>query len=98
MTGERRTFRDGYRVRSLALSRDGRTLLTGSGDTPAGRGTVGRAQLWDALSGKRLGPPLKERGAGWAVALSPDDGPSAGAGGETRLRLYRVATRRHSEL
>jgi WD40 repeat protein/serine/threonine protein kinase len=51
-------------VRSVALSPDGKTLLTGSDDNTA--------QLWDAASGRRLGPPLIHRGPVVRVALGAD--------------------------
>jgi WD40 repeat protein len=51
-------------VRAVALSSDGRRLLTGCED--------GGARLFDARSGTRLGPPLRHEGAVLSVAFSPD--------------------------
>ena len=51
-------------VRAMALSRDGRTALTGS--------LNGTARLWDVGSGQPKGPPLKHDDRVSAVAFSPD--------------------------
>jgi tetratricopeptide (TPR) repeat protein len=51
-------------VYSVAFSRDGKTVLTGSADSTA--------RLWDAATGRPLGPPLAHQDEVWAVAFSPD--------------------------
>jgi WD40 repeat protein len=48
----------------VAFSPDGKTVLTGSRDATA--------RLWEAATGKSLGPPLQHQGDVWAVAFSPD--------------------------
>jgi WD40 repeat protein len=68
-----------YMVMSVAFSPDGSRFATGSGNlaevapwpflVPAGE-----ARLWDAATGKPLGPPLPHRGSVPAVAFRPGDG------------------------
>jgi WD40 repeat protein len=49
---------------AVAFSPDGKTVLTGSWENTA--------QLWDAASGRPLGPPLRHARGVSAVAFSPD--------------------------
>jgi WD40 repeat protein len=51
-------------VRSLAISSDGKVILTGAGDS---------ARLWDSAIGKPLGTPLQLYAQIWSVAFSPDN-------------------------
>jgi WD40 repeat protein len=51
-------------VYSVAFSPDGKTILTGSSDHTA--------RLWDAATGRPIGPPLDHRDWVHAVAFSPD--------------------------
>jgi WD40 repeat protein len=51
-------------VRSIAFSRDGRLILTGSYD--------GIARQWDAATGQSIGEPLRHRGQVGTVAFSRD--------------------------
>jgi WD40 repeat protein/serine/threonine protein kinase len=51
-------------VLALAVSPDGRTILTGCADRAA--------RYWDAATGERLGPPLLHDGPVTAVAFAPD--------------------------
>ena len=51
-------------VNAVAFSPDGKTVLTGSDDKTA--------RLWDAATGRPIGPPLAHQGAVCAVAFSPD--------------------------
>jgi hypothetical protein len=67
---------------SVALSPDGRTLLTG-GD---------RARLWNFATGRPLGPPLKHEGEVYQVAFSPD-GRTVLARSSDGVRLWDVAKR-----
>jgi tetratricopeptide (TPR) repeat protein len=52
------------RVVSVAFSPDGKTILTGGDDRTA--------QLWEAATGRPLGPPLEHPSAVASVAFSPD--------------------------
>ena len=58
------------RVRAVAFSPDGRTVLTACGDLD---GTSGEARVWDVETSKPISPtyPGKVRNSG-AVAFSPD--------------------------
>ena len=57
-------FSHGALIGKVAFSPDGKTVLTGSVDKTA--------RLWDAASGKPIGPPLQHQNAILAVAFSPD--------------------------
>src|SRR5262249_27362707 len=79
------------RVVSVAFSPDGRPLLTGVGDdrthlTGFGStdGRSGEARLWDADTGRPLGPPLAHQGFVMAVAFSPD-GQTILTGGDDKM-------------
>jgi WD40 repeat protein/tetratricopeptide (TPR) repeat protein len=77
----------------MAISPDGKTVLTGSKDKTA--------RLWSAATGKELTPPLRHQGPVLAVAFSPDGkAVLTGSGlygfGKTKswgeARLWSVAT------
>lgn len=62
------------RSAALALSRDGKRILTGSDDRSGGVRTAERtARLWDADSGKLLKVLSNHKHEVTAVAISPDD-------------------------
>ena len=65
----------------------GNTLLTGStGAIAGGRAVdVTTARLWDAASGKPIGPPLEHQSGVTSVALSPD-GKTAATGSAEQNR------------
>jgi WD40 repeat protein/tRNA A-37 threonylcarbamoyl transferase component Bud32 len=65
-----------------AFSSDGKTVLTGSGDT---------ARLWDAATGQPLGPPLQLPHGVFVLAFSPD-GKTVLIGSGDTARLWDVAT------
>jgi WD40 repeat protein/tetratricopeptide (TPR) repeat protein len=70
-----------------AFSPDSRTVITASMD--------GTAQLWDAASGKRIGPPLQVGGHDIHLAFSPDGKTVLTASQEGHTaRLWDAATGR----
>jgi WD40 repeat protein len=76
----------GY-IRALAYSPDGRTILTAS--------FMGRpARLWDAATGRPIGPPLQheEGGVGVARVAFSSDGKVALTADHATTRLWDVAT------
>ena len=74
------------RVHSIAFTRDGSTLVTGSYD-----GTV---RLWDVATRRQIGTPLNGHGQVNSVAFSPDGKILASGGADGTVRLWDVATRR----
>ena len=71
------------RVVAVAFSPDGKAVLTGSLDRTA--------RLWDAATGRPIGPPLAHQGEVIAVAFSPD-GKAVLTGSQDRTaRLWPVA-------
>jgi WD40 repeat protein/serine/threonine protein kinase len=73
-------------IRALALSWDGKTLLTGSED--------GTARLWETATGRPLTGPLAHGGAVQAVALSPDGRLALTGCDDHTARLWEVASGR----
>jgi WD40 repeat protein/serine/threonine protein kinase/tetratricopeptide (TPR) repeat protein len=81
-------------VWSVAFSPDGRTFLTGcSDDARLWDAATGRTILWDADTGRPVGPPLLHQGLVTSVAFSPD-GRSILTGSNGRAQLWDVATGR----
>ncbi len=74
----------GARVTQATVSADGKVALTGSADNTA--------RLWEATTGKPLGPPLQHQAPVLAVALSTD-GKIALTGSEDKTaRLWETAS------
>jgi WD40 repeat protein/tetratricopeptide (TPR) repeat protein len=63
----------------LAFSRDGKSVLAGSGD-----GTV---RAWDAATGQPLGPPVQQRATIFIADLSPDGTRILSGFGEKSARI-----------
>ena len=69
-------------LRALAISPDGRTVLTGSYDRTA--------QLWDKATGKPIGPAFRHENQVWFVAFSPDGRTVLSGGQENTAHLWGV--------
>jgi hypothetical protein len=74
------------RIRAMAFSADGKTVLTGSDD--------GTAQLWAADTGEPLGPPLQHSGPVLAVAISADSKMIATGCADQAARLWHLPTKK----
>ena len=72
-------------LRALAISRDGRTVLTGSYDRTA--------QLWDKMTGKPIGPAFQHENQVWFVAISPDGRSVLSGGQENTAHLWNIPSR-----
>ncbi|APW62489.1 serine/threonine-protein kinase [Paludisphaera borealis] len=70
------------RVRSVAVSPDGKTLVVGGSP----------AQLWDAATRKPIGQPLWHPQGADVVAFSPDGKTVATGGADRTTRLWDAAT------
>jgi WD40 repeat protein len=77
-------FRHGSVITSLAYSKDGKTIVTGSWDT-----TV---RFWDASSGKELRVFRVSEAPVLAAGLSPDGKTLATAGRDMQVRLWDAPT------
>jgi hypothetical protein len=74
-------------VWTAAFSPDGKTFLTGSGDTGE---QGGEARLWDAGTSKQIGSPFRHRGKVGAVAFSPDGRTIASGSRDGIARLWNA--------
>jgi WD40 repeat protein len=73
-----------HQGRAVAFSPDGKTVLTGSGDKTA--------RLWEAATGKAVGPPLQHQDIVCAVAFSPDGETVLTGSWDKTARLWKAAT------
>ena len=74
------------RVRGVAFSADGKTVLTGSEDNTA--------RLWDAATGRAIGQPLAHKGPVSSVAFGPDRKVVLTGSLDGTARLWDAATGR----
>jgi eukaryotic-like serine/threonine-protein kinase len=68
-------------VDTIAFSRDGKSILTGSDDN--------NARLWDAATGRPIGPPFTHQGEVTTVAFSPDARVIVTGSTDNKARLWR---------
>ena len=73
-------------VSSAMFRPDGRAILTGSID--------GTARLWDAATGRPLGPPLSHGNVVFGIAFSPDGRQALTGGFDHKVRVWDPATGR----
>jgi WD40 repeat protein len=73
-------------VDDVAVGSDGRLLVSGGED--------GRVRLWNALTGKEMGAPIRAAVRVWAVAISPDERMLASGGPDDTIRLWNVRDHR----
>jgi WD40 repeat protein/serine/threonine protein kinase/tetratricopeptide (TPR) repeat protein len=81
----RATFAYPYQIWGVAFSPDGRTVAVAGGDVQ------GEARLYDAATGKPIGPPLRGRGPIYGAAFTPD-GKTLITGGPSGGQFWEVAT------
>jgi WD40 repeat protein len=72
------------RIRAVAFSPDGRMVLTGCAD--------GGARLWDAATGKLLGPPVRHQSPVRFVSFSPDGRTILTGSTDKLIRLSQVSS------
>src|ERR1043166_2243875 len=82
---------DGYSVRSISFSPDGKILLTGHG-TDESLFARGHIKVWDVKSGKQLARLKARYGPVETLAFAPD-GKTFAAGGRT-LTIWDVESRK----
>jgi tetratricopeptide (TPR) repeat protein len=73
----------------VAIRPDGKRFLSGSGFPFFG---TGEARLWDVLTGKPVGPPLRHQRVVMAVAFSPDGRTALTGSRDGTARLWEAAT------
>jgi hypothetical protein len=78
------TYRHRCKVYDIAISHDGRTVLTGSIDN--------MARLWKTDTGEPLGKPLKHGSSVLSIAISPDGKTVLTGSFDNVARLWRTDT------
>ncbi len=78
-----RTSPFGDRILAIALSPDGKTLLSGGSDKAA--------RLWDLETGRPIGSTMRHDGVVVGVAFSPDGSTAATVTGAGRVRFWDAA-------
>jgi WD40 repeat protein len=79
-------LKHGGDVWAVSFTRDGKTILTGSGDKTA--------RLWDAGTGQPIGKPMLHPAEVWAAIFSPDEKFILTAGRDRLVRVWDAAERR----
>jgi WD40 repeat protein len=77
-------LRHDWSVRSVAVSPDGKIILTGHDDNTA--------RLWSAATGMPIGPPFQHKDSVWSVAFSPDGKTVVTGSMDSTARLWNAAT------
>jgi WD40 repeat protein len=83
---------DGYSVRAIAFSPDGKLFLTGHGADEPSLFAHGHIKVWDGKSGKQLARLKARYGPVETLAFAPD-GKTFAAGGAT-LKIWDVESRK----
>src|SRR5207248_5979432 len=94
-TGKHLTLPHPGRVGAVALSPDGKTALTGSVDRTKIASTGrqdGIAQLWNAVTGERIGPPLRHEGNIYSVAFRSDGKTIVTASEDGTAQVWNATT------
>ncbi len=82
-------YPSGVHVHWTAFSPDGKRIVAASGRIEGG---TGEAQVWNALTGEAVGPPLKHPGAVTFAAFSPDGKRLLTVAGDGAARLWNAVS------
>ncbi len=84
---ERKVFKHPGKVRTLAFSPDGKTLVTGMGSEPDRN-----VRFWNVETGRETGTAMGNIGGTLCMAVSPDGKTLATGGQDARVKLWDPAT------